>query len=154
VYKTTAFEIDGNTGTTSFSVTPTVNGTAVSLNGHTHDYAASSHTHTSFSSGITVSGEVQATSFHATSDRRLKENIKEFIPQKSILDLPVVEFDFKETGTHHIGCIAQDLQEICPELVSERDDGYLKIEESKLVYLLIDEVKKLRKEVDELKGAN
>lgn len=35
-YKTTAFEIDGNTGTTSFSVTPTVNGTLVSLNGHTH----------------------------------------------------------------------------------------------------------------------
>ena len=70
---------------------------------------------------------------------------------KSILDLPVVEFDFKDTKKHTIGCIAQDLQQICPEIVSTDDEGYLSIEEGKLVYLLLDEVKKLRKELDELK---
>lgn len=88
----------------------------------------------------------------ATSDARLKENIKTFEPHESILDLDVVEFDYKETGKHAIGCIAQELQEICPEIVHEDKNGYLSIEENKIVYLLLDEVKKLRKELDELKG--
>ena len=97
-------------------------------------------------------GQLTASSFYATSDKRKKENIKEFIPQKSILDLPVVEFDFKDSGAHQIGCIAQDLQEICPEIVSADESGYLSINESKIVYLLLDEVKKLRKEVNELRS--
>lgn len=96
-------------------------------------------------------GQITATSFYATSDKRLKENIKEFIPQKSILDLPVVEFNFKKSGEHTIGCLAQDLQEICPQIVNENDNGYLSINESKIIYLLLDEVKKLRKEVNFLK---
>lgn len=96
-------------------------------------------------------GQITATSFYATSDKRLKENIKEFIPQKSILDLPVVEFDFKDSGEHTIGCLAQDLQEICPQIVNENANGYLSINEGKIIYLLLDEVKKLRKEINLLK---
>ena len=94
-----------------------------------------------------------AEAFYATSDKRLKENIKEYVPQKSILDLPVVEFDFKESGAHQIGCIAQDLQEICPELVTTNVEGYLTISENKLVYLLLEEVKKLNSKVIELEQA-
>lgn len=99
-------------------------------------------------------GHLVAKSFQAMSDRRLKENIKEFKPQKSILELPVVEFDFKTSGVHQIGCIAQDLQEICPEIVHEDAEGYLGIQESKIVYLLLDEVKKLKAEVESLKREN
>ena len=98
------------------------------------------------------SGQLTATSFYAKSDKRLKENIKPFKSEKSILDLPVVEFDFKDSGNHQIGCIAQDLQEICPEIVNTDENGYLSINENKIVYLLLDEVKKLRKELNELKG--
>lgn len=92
-------------------------------------------------------GYLVSPAYYASSDRRLKENIKEFIPQQSILDLPIVEYDFKSTGKHDIGCIAQDLQEICPEIVSEGPDGFLSIAESKLVYLLLDELKKVKTEV-------
>ena len=101
--------------------------------------------------GYFYATQIYATSFTASSDYRLKENIKDWAPQKSILDLQIKEFDFKDSKSHHIGCIAQDLQEICPEIVYEGDDGYLGIEESKLVYLLLDEVKKLKKEIEELK---
>lgn len=97
-------------------------------------------------------GEVQARSFYATSDRRLKEHLKEYHAEKSILDLPVYKYDFIDGSKNNIGCLAQDLREICPEIVNEGSDGYLSINESKIVYLLLDEVKKLRKEVDELKS--
>jgi hypothetical protein len=117
------------------------------------DSASSALSTTSTLDSVYVDSSVclNATGFKATSDRRLKENIKEFKPQSSILDLPIVEFDFKETKKHTIGCIAQDLQEICPEIVSKNEEGFLSIEENKLVYLLLDEVKKLRAEVNQLK---
>ena len=104
--------------------------------------------------GLSTSSSPTFASVKATSDRRLKENIKEFKVEKSILDLPIVEFDYKQTKQHTIGCIAQDLQEICPEIVSEGEDGYLRIEEGKIVYLLLNEVKKLKSEVELLKQKN
>ena len=100
----------------------------------------------------TISGftSVSAGSFTATSDKRLKENIESYTCANSILDLDVKKFDFIKGAKNQIGCIAQDLQEICPEIVSEDKDGYLAIQESKIVYLLLDEVKKLKAEVERL----
>ena len=99
-------------------------------------------------------GQLTAATFYATSDKRLKENIVEYAPTKTILDLPVYKYNFISDSTKkiHIGCLAQDLQEICPELVSTNENGYLSINESKIVYLLLDEVKKLKAELDELKA--
>lgn len=101
-----------------------------------------------------ASGEITAQSFNALSDKRLKENIVEYSPNKSILDLPIYSYNFisDEKKTKKIGCLAQDLKEICPEIVKEDDNGYLSIEENKIVYLLLDEVKKLKKKVDELEA--
>ena len=101
-----------------------------------------------------ASGEITAKSFNALSDKRLKENIVEYSPNKSILDLPIYSYNFisDEKKTKKIGCLAQDLKEICPEIVKEDNKGYLSIEESKIIYLLLDEVKKLKKRVDELEA--
>ena len=98
-------------------------------------------------------GQLTAKTFSASSDKRLKENIVEYVPEHSILDLPVYKYNFIDDAAkiEHIGCLAQDLQTICPEIVSEGDNGYLSINESKIVYLLLDEVKKLKAEVEELK---
>ena len=103
---------------------------------------------------ITGINRITATQFNATSDARKKTAIQDYKCNKSILDLPIKEFEFigDETHTKHIGCIAQDLQEICPEIVHEGADGYLSIEETKLVYLLLQEVKELKKELKILKG--
>lgn len=109
---------------------------------------------TSTSSGsrlLTVYGKVEANRYSARSDRRLKENLREYKSDKSILDLPVYKYDYINGDKNVIGCMAQDLKEICPEIVCENEDGYLSIEESKIVYLLLQEVKKLREVVDELK---
>lgn len=99
-------------------------------------------------------GEITANSFVALSDARLKQNFEIFTPKASILDLPVYKFDFIKGATGQIGCKAQDLQEICPELVVTKEDGYLAIKESKLVYLLLDEVKKLNESFQKLKEEN
>ena len=97
---------------------------------------------------------VQASNFNATSDARLKENFIPFNLSTSILDLPVYQFDFIDGPKNQIGCKAQDLEKICPEIVNADPNGYLSIQESKIVYLLLEEVKKLRNEINELKRGN
>lgn len=100
---------------------------------------------------ITVTETITANSFNATSDARLKENLMPYTPKKSILDLPIYKYNFIGKDETHIGCLAQDLEKICPELVSKDNDGYLSIKETKLVYLLLEEVKKLKAELEEIK---
>ena len=100
---------------------------------------------------ISGAGTVQAAVFQATSDKRLKENIEPYKSSSNILSLPVYKYDFIDGPKEQIGCLAQDLKEICPELVRDRGDGFLAINENKLVYLLLEEIKRLDKEIKNLK---
>jgi len=104
------------------------------------------------SGNLNVPNMISGNSFRVSSDRRLKNNIKQFNPQKSILDLDIKEFIWKKSGEKSFGVIAQELRELFPELVSgsESENEYLSVEESKLIYPLILEVKKLRQEMNGL----
>ena len=57
--------------------------------------------------------------------------------------------DFK--GKEDIGVIAQDVEKVLPEIVTTRDTGYKAVDYQKLSVLLIESVKELKKEVEELK---
>lgn len=98
-----------------------------------------------------IEGQIEGLSFNATSDERLKTNIQTLNYHDSILDVPVREYDWKATGKHAIGFVAQELQKVYPELVDEGENGILSIKETKLVYLLMEEVKKLKEEIENLK---
>ena len=74
---------------------------------------------------IAGNGDSQAT-FITLSDERLKENITDLPSQlNNVMALRPVEFDYKATGGHQIGFIAQEVQDIYSDLVAEGDDGYL-----------------------------
>lgn len=139
---------DGSITVNSNSITlPNKAGTFALTSDLPTNYVNTTSNQTGIAGNKTFTGNITANVFYATSDRRLKENIVDYKPEKSILDIPVKEYNFIGDDKKHIGFIAQDLQEIFPELVTERADGYLSIEESKLIYLLIDEVKKLKEKV-------
>ena len=77
--------------------------------------------------GICGNGDSQAT-FFTSSDSRLKENIVDLPSQLSnIMALRPVEFDYKASKGHQIGFIAQEVQEIYPDLISQNADGYLSL---------------------------
>jgi hypothetical protein len=76
---------------------------------------------------ITANG-VAAATFTAYSDRRLKENIIDLPSQlANIMALRPVEFDYIESmgGGHQFGFIAQEVQEVYPDVVGEGADGML-----------------------------
>lgn len=54
----------------------------------------------------------------------------------------------------HYGLIAQELQEIYPNLVKEGRGGYLTINYIEIIPLLISSIQELKAEVDELRGSN
>lgn len=93
-----------------------------------------------------------------SSDENLKENIT---PIENAIDkvkqLQGVEFDFKSPDNygylkkHQIGLIAQDVEKVIPEVVSENNDGYLGLSYQHLTALLIEAVKDQQNQIDELK---
>lgn len=87
------------------------------------------------------------------SDSRLKTNInliKEDNALSKINALKVKSFDWKENGEHvKAGLIAQDLQEVFPELVSKSNDGYLGINKIGLIEYIILAIQELNKKIEE-----
>ena len=101
---------------------------------------------------------------YASSDKRLKENIK---PLDSALDkvlkISGVEFDWKELTQkeketihsnqgHDVGVIAQEIEEVLPEVVTTRDNGYKAVKYEKIVPLLIQAIKEQQEEIELLKA--
>ena len=101
---------------------------------------------------IYSSQQVWGTQFVQHSDKRLKENIEE-VETDIINDLHVVSFDWKKDKTHvSAGLIAQEVQEICPELVQENPEGMLSLNYIGIVPHLVNRVQKQQKEINSLKA--
>ena len=79
-------------------------------------------------SGRIVANGASQAAFASFSDERLKENIVDLPSQlNNIKELRPVEFDYKDGSGHQIGFIAQELQQVYPDCVSESTDGMLQI---------------------------
>jgi hypothetical protein len=96
------------------------------------------------------------TSYNTTSDERLKENIQDANDAGSkIDDIQIRQFDWKDSGEHQdYGVIAQELQAVAPEAVSEgyTEDDMMSVDYSKLVPTLIKEIQSLRTRVAQLEN--
>ena len=111
-------------------------------------------------------GEIRATNditAYYSSDIRLKENIHSLKGTLEKLDsIRAVSYDWKElteeerktvhshTGSD-IGVIAQEVEEVFPDLVEDRPNGYKAVNYEKLSAVLLSAVKELKQEVEELK---
>jgi hypothetical protein len=50
-----------------------------------------------------------------------------------------------------VGVIAQEIEEVLPEVVTTRDNGYKAVKYEKIVPLLIEAIKEQSKQINELK---
>ena len=69
------------------------------------------------------------------------------------MSLQPVTFNWKKDKKKKrvYGFIAQEIEEVLPEVVGEKNDGYLGVKYEKIVPLLIESIKELKQEVDEIK---
>ena len=99
-----------------------------------------------------VVGQILATQdITAFSDKSLKDNI-ETIPNalEKVTQLRGVSYTRKDTGKAGIGVIAQEIEKIIPEVVSD-NDGTKSVAYGNVVGLLIEAIKELQNEIEELK---
>jgi len=125
----------------SGSVTANVSGSYITM-------YASNTLRMDAASGVQITGSLTVdndiTAFHS-SDERLKENLT---PIKGALDkinqINGYEFDWNsdsEHSGHDVGVIAQEIEKVLPEVVTERKDGYKAVRYEKIVALLLQAVK-------------
>lgn len=106
------------------------------------------------SSGDFTAGTITATILNATSDLNLKQNINPIENGlETLKKIEGVEFEWKENSQKSIGVIAQQIEQILPELVTEVD-GNRTVNYNGLIGILIEAVKELSEEVEELKKKN
>ena len=106
------------------------------------------------SGNISATGDVVA---FVTSDGRLKDDqtpISGSLQKISTLD--AIEFNWSDKQStyvgHDIGLIAQQVQAIAPEIVTERPDGYLAMKYDKMVPLLVGAIQDQQKIIDEMRA--
>ena len=102
-------------------------------------------------SGATFSGTVTAPNFVSSSDARLKTNVTPIADAlQKVQALKGVTYNMIEGGSREIGLIAQDVQAVAPEAVVETA-GLLRLAYGNLVGLLVEAIKDLAAEVEQLK---
>jgi hypothetical protein len=134
----------GNAATATSATTATTAATANALNS-SNSYSMVNLT---ASGSITASGNVTA-----YSDAKLKTDMVQIRDALNKVEtLTGYTYTRKDTGHRETGLIAQDVQAVLPEAVAD-NDGTLSLAYGNLVGLLVEAIKELRAEVDELRGA-
>ena len=108
------------------------------------------------SGALNVGGDVVA---YASSDERLKDNIELISnPIEKVQSLKGVTWNWNDNADElqqslpNVGVIAQDVEKVLPELVTDRDNGYKGVDYAKLTGLLIEAIKEQQKQIDDLKS--
>jgi trimeric autotransporter adhesin len=109
---------------------------------------------------IGTAGKPGGGSWASFSDKRMKQDIRPFQQGLAeVISINPVRFRYNKLSGHdmqkeYVGVIAQELQEIAPDMVStfEKDgEAYLQVDNSAMIYLLINAVKELNDENMQLK---
>jgi hypothetical protein len=116
---------------------------------------------TATDTGVLITGDLNVTgditAFY-TSDERLKDNITPIDnPLSKIISISGNTFEWNKNSNksgHDVGVIAQEIKEILPEAVVERDNGYLAVDYYKVIPLLIESIKKLSEEKNIITSEN
>lgn len=117
------------------------------------DLLTASATATDGTPGVAVAGDLKVSgNVDSASDAKLKENI-EVIPaaMEKVAALRGVSYNWISSGKASAGIIAQEVQAVMPELVTE-GESHLTVQYNGLVGLLIEAVKEQQAQIEELKA--
>ena len=138
-----ALHVNGAAILSSVSVTGAATiGTTLGVTGITTMYAA-----------LNVTGITTSTSFNATSDYRIKENVEPLDSHFTVDNLRPVHYDNISSKQHAIGFIAHEVQAHYPFLVDGEKDGdkTQSLNYNGLIGILVNEIQLLKKTVQEMK---
>ena len=102
---------------------------------------------------LEVAGNILATAYLYSSDRRLKDDIMPISGAADILEkLQGVRFAWKADGRADIGFIAQDVERVLPELVHTDRAGMKSVEYANIIPVLVEGYKSEKSRADALEA--
>jgi hypothetical protein len=102
---------------------------------------------------ITSNGNIQGVDIIATSDRRLKENIQTIDSAlNKVMKLRGVYFNRKDTDKRSVGVIAQEIEEVLPEVVHTDDtpEEMKSVSYGSIIGLIIEAIKEQQEQINKL----
>lgn len=103
------------------------------------------------STTLQVAGTITCVDINSTSDINLKENIHSIDdPLGKVMQINGVGFRWKDTKEDAIGVIAQDIEEVIPELV-KNNDHIKTVNYNGLIGVLIEAIKEQQRQILELR---
>ena len=150
-----------NTGVTSITGTSnqvnasaSTGGVTLSLPQNIHSAATPTFAGLTINGAITATGDITA---YYTSDRRHKNNIQPITNALAkVIKLNGVTWEWNDDvnevtkQTPKTGLIAQEVQEVLPEVIKEREDGFLSLDYSKMNGLLVEAIKEQQQQIHNL----
>ncbi len=129
-------------GTTAVMLGSSSTGLGVYTNGSLYDL---NENFVSILDAVNVTGaNITAKAFIYWSDERLKDNITEIKDSlEKVKQLEGVTFDWRDSGKHTMGLIAQDVEKVFPEVVSGKGDELRYLEYGNLIAPVIEAIKEL-----------
>ena len=105
---------------------------------------------TLYTDAISNSGSITSATYFYSSDAALKEDIQTIEnPLEKVQALRGVSYKWKDTGRKDIGLVADEVQEVLPELVVENE--HKQMDYGHMIGLLVEAIKEQQKEIEELK---
>lgn len=140
---TGAMAVDAATGNVEYNITMTTQ----TSNGNIS--TISTDTNLTFNPST---GTLTATDYNSLSDMTVKENISPIDSvMQTLMGLNPVEFTWKKTGSKSYGVVAQELEKVLPELVTENKDKKY-VNYIPLIALLLEGYKDLAKKIESLEN--
>ena len=89
-----------------------------------------------------------------SSSIRYKENVEDMNDASSpVMSLRPVVFDYKESGAHSYGLIAEEVAEVFPDLVAHNAEGEIEtVKYHLMTTMLLNEIQKLAKRIEVLEN--
>lgn len=98
------------------------------------------------------SGTINATIFNSLSDANKKQNVAPIQDAAATVNrLNGVSFEWKDNGLPSYGVIAQEIEEVLPELVNTSEDGVKSVNYNGIIGFLINAIKEQQKQINKLK---
>ncbi len=98
-------------------------------------------------------GNFSATQFTSLSDKTRKTNIRTIDDAMQIVErLDGVRYDWIDNNKPSIGLIAQDVEEVLPEIVETSSDNIKSVSYGNLVGVLVEAIKDLQNQINEIRG--
>lgn len=92
---------------------------------------------------------IVANTYTTTSDARLKENVETLNNAVEVVN-NLRGVSYLRNGKKEIGLIAQEVEQVLPEVIGETDDGFKTVAYANMVGLLIEAIKEQHKTIKEL----